>query len=365
MKCMMCGATLRETGPNAWECDNCKPATVVMPDRKSFLGSSDIASVLNVDPRRSAVGLWMEKTGRADTEIDPKLEKFFRRRKRQEPVIAEMLADDYGVEVTRLSYGNPNRYTDHEHPFMAAEIDFEFLMGPAVRAKIPALELVPDGETVNGEIKTSAYFARDKFGEEGTDQVVAEYVAQTQYGMMVARRRWCLLVALIGVDELVPYPIARDDEVIGEMRQRAVSFWNDNVLADVPPPAVSIDDIGKLYSRVNGRRCEITAELVEKLDKFFELRQLLNDGEKEKKALEFAIADHVRRSWGWPGPSPADEPTDDAVLTLMGQPIATWRKQRGTYLDQKALAVQAPKIIEQYTREHWYRVLRRPAKGAK
>ena len=331
-------------------------------DRRRFIGSSDVASVLNVDPRRTAVGLWHEKTGRSEPEVDAELEKFFRRRRRQEPVIAEMLQEDYGVRVTRLSYGDPNRYVDPEHDFLAAEIDFEFLMSPEARAAFPQFAHIPDGETVNGEIKTANYFVRSKFGEEGTDEVVVEYVAQAQHGMMVARRRACLLAALFGLDRLVCYPIVRDDEVVADLRSRAISFWRDHVLADVPPEPVNIDDVGMLYSRVNGRRCELSDEAKEALEQLLDLRVMMNDGEKKKDELAFIIANHVRKAWG-KGAEIPEQDVDDAVLLWQGRPVATWKKQRGTSLDQKRLKAEKPEITEAFTREHWFRVMRRPAKG--
>jgi hypothetical protein len=41
-----------------------------------------------------------------------------------------------------------------------------------------------------------------------------------------------------------------------------------------------------------------------------------------------------------------------------GMPVLTWKRQRNTFLDQKALKTAHPDIHKEFTRAHHYRVMR-------
>jgi predicted phage-related endonuclease len=335
-------------------------------DRRTYIGGSSIAAVVNLDPRRTALDLWFSMTAsEPPLPPDPKLAKFFKRRARQEPVIAEMLADDFGVEVTRLSYGNPNRYSDPDYAFMAAEIDFEFRMTDRVREHFPDRAdflAVPDGAVCNGEIKTHYFWLGSKYGEEGSEDVPIEYAAQSLWGLGITRRPACLVAALFGVDQLSCYPIVADEGTIAWLRQEAIKFWNENVLARVAPEPVNLDDILNLYRRYTGRPVELdeaTAGITEDIFRLNEQKRVLDEGLEDKK---FRLFDYVRKAWGIPADPTAELPGDNAILLYEGRPFAVWRRQNGTSLDQKRLRADHPEIVKEYDRRTTFRVLARPPK---
>lgn len=327
-------------------------------DRRRYLGSSDIAAVVGFDKRRTPYDLWCSKTAtEPPPPIDPKLARFFRRRTRQEPVVAEMLAEE-GIVVTRLSYGDPNRYKDAEHPWMAAEIDFEFLMTPEVRERYPRLAEITDGTTLNGEIKTHIPWMRGIYGDQEAEEVPVEYAAQVYWGMMVTNRPAALVTPLFGVDDLLCYPILRDDETIGWLRREAIAFWQ-LVETRIPPDPRSVDDIKRLYTGYRGKPVAADEAIVEAVGKLFTLRAANKANNQAIEDLEFQIFDHVRKVWGRPGAGGLDQlPSDDALLTYGGRPIASWREQRGAYFDQKQLKIDKPEIVRAYTKQTQFRVLR-------
>jgi hypothetical protein len=110
-------------------------------DRQKFLGGSDVAAIFGVSPWKTPYDLFIDKStprsGEEDLNEDRAQEVL---RAPQAPGAGDRrnAADEYGIEVTRLSLDeHPNRYVDPEYPFMAAEVDFEFRMSPAVRAHFP------------------------------------------------------------------------------------------------------------------------------------------------------------------------------------------------------------------------------------
>lgn len=346
------------------------PQTPPAPvDRRRFLGGSDVAAIMGLSPWYTPFQLFMKKVAAHPEPEDPERKKFFARRKRQEPVVAEMLADEYGIEVTRLSLDdNPNRYFDEEYPFLAAEIDFEFRMSPAVRVHFPGradFAAIPDGTLLNGEIKTVHPFKASEWGEEGTEDVPIHYAAQVMHGLGVTRSRPAgLVAALFGLDKLVCFPVMRDDETVTHMRAKAVSFWRDYVLTGVPPEPINTEDVKQMYIGFSGKPAELSQEAYEALLNLEKLRKQALQLKQDQEELEWHIARSISFDWGVMLPpqekktKPSLPVSDNALLTFEGRQVGSWNRQRGTYLDQKRIAVEKPEIIQGYTVEHHYRVFR-------
>lgn len=336
-------------------------------DRRKYLGGSDAAAIFGVSPWKTPLDLFLDKIKPpSDEPEDPDRRKFFARRKRQEPVIAEMLADEYGIEVTTLSLDdNPNRYQDEEHDFLAAEIDFEFRMSPAVRAHFPHRPdfcAIPDDTLLNGEIKTVHPFKASEWGEQGSEDVPMHYAAQVMHGLGVTKRPAALVAALFGLDTLLCFPVMADAELIEPMRAQCVRFWNEHVLARKPPEPVNLDDIKRLYVGFGGKPCHLSEEAFIDLRRLQTLRDRKRTAEEDMKEAEWRVAKFIADAWGLPlindDGKPEVSANDNALLLFDGHQVASWSRTRGTYLDQKRLKDEQPKVIADYTVEHHYRAFR-------
>jgi hypothetical protein len=100
-----------------------------------------------------------------------------------------MLIEELGLKVTKRSTPEePNRYQDPLEPYLAAEIDFEWEVTPAIADDFD----LPDelvGTIQNGEVKTVHPFAGHAFGEAESDEIPIEYAAQAMHGLMVTGRQ--------------------------------------------------------------------------------------------------------------------------------------------------------------------------------
>ena len=147
-------------------------------DRSQFLGGSDAAAVMGLSPWATPVELWQQKTGRAPApKVTQARQRMFDRGHKLEPFIRDMVIDklrDQGLDVELLA--SNQRYTDPEHEFLRAEIDFELLLrGSAViGSKIVEFK----GEHINCDAKSVSGFARQKWGDVDTEDVPIEYAAQ-------------------------------------------------------------------------------------------------------------------------------------------------------------------------------------------
>lgn len=211
-------------------------------DRTKFLGGSDVAAILGVSPWRNRVDLWADKiTPRVEdtTNVAAK-----RRGHRLEPYILDMIREEHGLEIIRAN----ERYIDVAIPFLAAEIDAEYSDGDQAQ---------------NIEIKTVHPFKAKEWGDIGTDSLPLHYIAQVQHGLGVTGRDICKVFALIG-DELKPYTVTRDDELIRVMREQCVEFWNRYVVPKMQPPIDYeaknvLDTLKRLYPGTDGTVIDATA----------------------------------------------------------------------------------------------------------
>jgi len=269
-----------------------------MINRSEFIGGSDTAAILGVSPWKSPLMLYKEKIGEHVKEVTPAKQKIFNRGKRWEPVVVEMLIDelkDRGHDVRVIDRNN--RFSDLEHEFLAAEID---------------LELLVDGETVNGEMKTVHPFAAKDWGEQDTDEIPIYYTAQILHGQMVTRRNKTIVAALIGADDLRVHTVDRDDEMINVIRAKELEFWERVQNRQAPEP-VSIEDIKLMYAKDSGSIIDASFEILN----LCEAAKIIKQNIKIQETNLTEILTEIKLGM-----------SDSSVLIHNGKQLATWRTNK-------------------------------------
>ncbi len=340
-------------------------------DRRRYIGGSDIAAVLGLSPWATPLQLYERKIAtEPPPPVEPAKQRFFNRRKKQEAFIASMLEEEYGLIVERLSMDdNPNRYLDAEFDFMAAEIDFEWRMTPAVRAhfeeRAEDFGQIPDGTLCNGEIKTVHPFKATEWGEQGSEEVPTHYAAQVMFGLGVTPERpAALTVALFGLDTLMAFPVMRDEETIAALRKAAFDFWVKNVLARVPPEPHNMEELKRVYTGHLGVPVELSDKQYDLFQRMMDASKQVNKWEKDIEAAKFHLALDVAKQYDLPldaDGKPIANAGDNALLYYRGAVVGTWKRQRGQYLDQKRIRAEHTQIVEGYDVEHFFRVFRKKA----
>jgi putative phage-type endonuclease len=300
----------------------------VMPDRTTFIGGSDVGAIAGVSRWKSAFQLYQEKIGELVEQPDPEQEKRFKRGKRWEPIVVEMLLDElqsrgHTVEII----GRNARYTDPEFPFLACELD---------------LELLIDGEEVNGEMKTVHPFAAKDWGEEGTDDIPVYYTAQVMHGLMIKPRRRAIVAALIGADDLRIHEVVRDDEIITGIRKMELEFW-ERVQTKNPPEITDPKDVKWLYAKDAGTVAEADDAIALVFQELKDKKALAKKVELDIEALETAVKLRMGEA---------------ATLLYRDSPLATWKTQLTTRVDIKALEAVHPEIVAPFRKTNETRVFR-------
>lgn len=304
------------------------PIALLQPDRATFIGGSDAAAILGVSRWKSPFQLYQEKIGAYVEVSNPMRDKVLNRGKRWEPIVIEMLVDELesrGHDVKII--GRNARYQDPEFSFLSCEID---------------LELLIDGQEVNGEMKTVHPFAAKDWGSEGTDEIPVYYVAQVMHCMMVKPRSRTIVAALIGADDLRVHQLARDDDLIAIIRQKEVAFW-DRVQTRNAPAPTEPEDVKWLYGTCAGTVAEATDEIALICQDLKDKKAVAKNMEKEIESLET----NLKASMG-----------EAATLLYRNKSIATWKNQQSTCLNIKWLEAEQPETFKAFSKTTESRVLR-------
>jgi predicted phage-related endonuclease len=292
-------------------------------DRRRYVGGSDIGPLLGISPWKSPVDVYLAKT--ADEPPVGRERKIFRRGKRWESVVAEMLTEELTYRGHKVDIiGTNRRFQDSEHQMFASEIDFEII-----------LDDEPD--ITNVELKTVTPFAANKWGQSESDDIPVWYTAQCMWGLGVApgQRKRSILAALFGADELRTYFVGRDDEVIAGMRSHALTFWHEHLLKKVPPPPVNISDVQKLFPK-DLRPVVIATDAIH--EDYLRLRAIkaqIKACDAEFEAIEFRVMKFMRDA-------------GQLLLPDSDKPVISWQPRAQTSFDFEGLKAAHPAIHRQF-----------------
>lgn len=308
-------------------------------DRRTYLGSSDVAAILGLSKWKTPLDVYFEKLGQAQPP-GPEKERIFRRGKRLEPVVLDMLAEELDYEITARGA----RYRDPGYPWMAAEIDAETEI---------------DGERVNIEVKTVHPFAAGEWGEMETDEIPIHYAAQAMYGLMVTGRQRCIFAALFGADNLVTYDLRRDEETIDGIRAKAIAFWTDHVLAKVPPEPIVLDDVYRLLRRDSDTIVEADKDLTRLLAAYKEAKSRESAAGAQIEELKYQIGVRVLGADALAIPSRKPK----HVITVAGLPAMTVAYQEQIRIDSDAVRSRHPDVAAECSKVSKFFRFDLPRKG--
>lgn len=186
--------------------------------RKQGIGSSDAASAIGLNPYKSQLELWLEKTNRDGglPKADPHDEESpLYWGNILEPIVAAHYTRRTGNRVRRINA--VLQHPDPSLPWMLANIDREVTGVPDVQI----LECKTAG--INGA----------RLWKEG----VPEYVQlQVHHQLAVTGKQTADVAVLLGGQHLEIHRIERDEALIARLIELERQFWHF-VETDTPPPA--------------------------------------------------------------------------------------------------------------------------------
>lgn len=331
------------------------------PDRKTYLGGSDAAGILGLSPWATPLDIYFRKVGYPGDPppADPMREKIWKRGKRMEPVVIEMLRDEYPIEITKVSTEQePNRYRDEEYPFMAAEIDFEWTVTRQMIEYFPKFKDLPLGSTQNGEVKTVHPFGAGEWGEATTDEIPVHYGCQSMHGLGVTKRLACLYALLIGSDNLIPYQIMNDPEIMGPMRKRLANFWLQHVIPKIAPSPVNLPDIYRMLRLKGDTEIQVNADVLKLIQELVIAKGQEKMAQEEIEDIQFKIGEQVLGA-----EAVAKKYVEKSHRLMLGKStLLTIALQSRSSVDSGLLQKEWPEIHQQVVRSSNFFVYRLPRK---
>jgi putative phage-type endonuclease len=228
--------------------------------RNTGIGGSDVSVLCGINKYKSAVELWMEKTGQIKpkeageaaywgTIMEPLIRNEFSKR------------TNLKVKLVKAILKHPN------HSFMLANVDGVI--------KDPIY-----GECIF-EAKTASVFKQNDWED---DKIPEEYMLQIQHYMAVTGYNRTFIAVLIGGNQFKFKTIERDDDLIEMIIKLEEDFWK-HVLDNTPPELdgsqASSELLSRLYPESNNNHKILLPEEAKDLIIQYELGK-----EKEKVATE-------------------------------------------------------------------------------
>jgi len=300
-------------------------------NRTKYLGGSDIGAILGFSKYRTALDVWLEKTGRIVNKVDNLPVRFG---SFAESFVASEYASQTGLRLVHSEevVAHPN------YPFMVGHID-RFVFNSSFDSPIDSEPLFnTDGSCAAThllECKTASPFNQLDWGELGTDEVPMSYLVQCLWYLAITNLERCDIAVLFGNSDFRIYEIYRDKELEDLIINKAAAFWNDYVQGDTPPPAQCEADYQILFKK------ELSGKAIEANPVICELTQKLQILNSEIKSKELEISQIKQTIMGQMG--------EAELLTHQGQVLATWKSPKQSYrLDSKRLEIEHPELIPQY-----------------
>jgi predicted phage-related endonuclease len=117
--------------------------------------------------------------------------------------------------------------------------------------------------------------------------------------------------------------------------ERAIYFWENHVLTDIPPAATSESDYKTLFGKSTvSKSVEAPMETCELIRKLKSLNEQIDYYEQEVSSIKQSIMGQMQ---------------DAEVLTFHGQTLATWKAPKPSLrLDAKRLTEEHHNLVHQY-----------------
>jgi putative phage-type endonuclease len=238
------------------------------------IGASECAAILGIDPYCTPYELFLIKTGRMTRDLSNNEAVIMG--SLLEPVVARRYAQLTQQKVCRAN----KAYHHKDYPHIICHLDRKII-----------------GKRKSVEIKTANPYANG-WGEAGTDEVPARYIAQVQQQLAVTGFEESDLIVFRGTTDLRIYNFRPDPQLIHIITKKVNEFWNYNIAKDIAPEPTTRGDYKILYPDNNGSLIEMNDEMMNLMGRLKEVKSEIKSLEQEKDVIEKNIIGFIRNHDG-------------------------------------------------------------------
>lgn len=264
--------------------------------RKIGIGGSDIAAILGLSPWRTPYQIWLDKT--SPTTLD-----------------TPTLQMEIGTELENLVATLYERETGRSVQRYNTQLQRDVCVGNIDRL------VIPEGAKVashKGSIRTSLGLECKTSSTEEWDEVPVYYQTQVQWymGLTDCLTAFDIPVLFLGWKKTFRiYRIERDQRMIDAMQTLARKWWQDHVIGNIPPEAITYKEAVQKYVKSAPRSVDAD-------DSLFNLVNQLKGYKEQIDELENLIERSQAQICEAMG--------DAEILYHDGQKIASWKTTKDT-----------------------------------
>lgn len=293
-----------------------KDRTEWLKYRESGIGSSEVATIVGLNPWETPYQLWRRKVG-----LDaPKQENFAMKAGHYlEDAVSLFWQDETGQQVIKSSAGDW-LIRDDERPYLQVSPDRTYWLAD-----------MPHSNENKGilECKTTQMTIDE-------DDIPKHWFVQVQYQLGVAGYQhgslaWLTQGRNFGYKDLAFVP-----DFFAWLVEEVDKFWLDNIQGKQEPTAANVQDILLKYNRhTDGKIVEVNDEVFAAYQELKSVKEELSVIEEKKAALE----EKIKLGFG-----------DAEAISYAGQTLATWKAPKpSNKFDAKAFTAAHPDLAKEFT----------------
>ena len=280
-------------------------------ERKNYIGGSDLGAICGLNPYRTALDVYLDKTS---DDIAENTNSAMHWGTLLEDVIAKEYAQVTGYDVEI----EPNTIYHPEYEFLGANID-----------------RWADNKRRILECKTASFLKAKEWGDLGTDQIPESYLIQNATYSAVCNIPVVDTAVLIGGQDFRIYTYNRDKNLEEKLIKIACNFWYNHIEKRVPPKCVNTRDTFNLFPQSNHKEITAKEDILARLKELKEAREeesrIQTTIEKLKTDIQEFMQDY------------------DVLIDIQGNVIATWKNTAPRSLfDLKRFKEEAKEMYLKY-----------------
>lgn len=283
--------------------------------RKKGIGSSEVATIVGLNPYETPYQLWRRKVG-----IDaPKEENFAMKAGHYlEDAVSRFWADETGREIIKRSAGDWI-IRDNDKPFLQVSPDRTYWLS---------------GEKHNDNNKGILECKTTQMSID-RDDIPKHWFCQVQYQLGVAGLEHGSLAWLSSGRDFGFQDIDLVPDFYAWLVEEVERFWVDHVVAKQEPSAISVKDVLIKYTRhSDGKIVEVGEDILNTCTQLKEIKKQIKALEENQSILE----ERIKMEFG-----------DAECIAYAGQTLATWKAPKpSSRFDAKALQADEPEIYAKY-----------------
>lgn len=236
-------------------------------NRQTYIGGSDVAAILGLSKYKTALQVYTAKTEEVNEE-----DKFiFRAGKHNESFILDEYCNEYQIG-------------DHIRDCNAYLIE-----KPYIGCQLDLFRREEDDRIRLADAKMVSINRFSQFGEAGTCDLPADILCQIALQRLVTKACRVDVPCMFYPQEIKTFTYYENLELEDAIFFAVNSFWNNHVVAKIPPDAQSAEDLKRLYPQDNGLTIDVEYKAVELAEEIKTYREAEAIAKKMKEEREIEL----------------------------------------------------------------------------